>query len=207
MEAASPEWCVPQWVPRSKRNDSVVPLRRWDPGHRGSQHHKQPTSLKGAEWQGLGQWCYRCDHNAGKMRGSSPIPRHRGNLLDRSYGGVNENQLPLDSYCLCGFAVIRLDLGVLVVSRASSWEKQAGCRVETEDKLSSRKLCYLSYGNNLLRNWLPLHFFLLNVLQIPLLLNSNQEPYREEDLGKHSFQASIHSLHILPLKDSQIYIA
>lgn len=126
---------------------------------------------------------------------------------DRSYGGVNENQLPLDSYCLCGFAVIRLDLGVLVVSRASSWEKQAGCRVETEDKLSSRKLCYLSYGNNLLRNWLPLHFFLLNVLQIPLLLNSNQEPYREEDLGKHSFQASIHSLHILPLKDSQIYIA
>ena len=55
--------------------------------------------------------------------------------------------------------------------------------------------------------WLLLHSSLLSILQVLLLVNSNQEPQREEDLGKHGFQSGIPRLHILLLKESQICVA
>lgn len=40
------EWWVPQWVAGSEKNGHVVPLGE---GTQGSQHHKEPTSLRTAE--------------------------------------------------------------------------------------------------------------------------------------------------------------
>lgn len=42
--------------------------------------------------------------------------------------------------CESAAKCLGVDLGLLVLSRASRWEKQAGCRVEVEDTWSFRKL-------------------------------------------------------------------
>ena len=61
--------------------------------------------------------------------------------------------------------------GLLVVSRSSSWEKQAGCRLEAEDTWSSWKLLITVIT---WEYWLPLRSCFLSILEGPLLVNSTR---------------------------------
>lgn len=47
------DWWALRWVAGSQRDESVVPLGRWDPENRGSQHQTEPTSWEQQNDEGL----------------------------------------------------------------------------------------------------------------------------------------------------------